>query len=68
MRFMYPFTFTKFNIQSSILYTFALTELLLYANLPCHNNKVVISLNLIKEKSLANAAYLPSFPSIPTPI
>jgi hypothetical protein len=41
--------------------------LLLYDNLPCHNNRIFSALNLSTEKSEAKAAYLPSFPSIPIP-
>ena len=45
----------------------AITEDLLYANLPCHKRRGLISLNFKIEKSLAKAAYFPSLPIIPTP-
>ncbi len=46
---------------------YAMIDDLLYANLPCHNNRGTKSLNRFIEKSDASAAYLPSFPIIPTP-
>ena len=45
----------------------AITAVLLYANLPCHNNNTARYLNFNIEKSLAKAAYFPSLPTIPTP-
>ena len=40
---------------------------LLYESLPCQSKMVLKCLNLVMEKSEARAAYLPSFPSIPSP-
>jgi hypothetical protein len=39
----------------------------LYDNRPCHNNKHFKCLNYNMEKSAARAAWLPYFPTIPTP-
>lgn len=39
----------------------------MYDNLPCHNKSRFKELNFKIEKSDANAAYLPSFPSTPIP-
>jgi hypothetical protein len=41
---------------------------LLYAFLPCHNKICLVYLNYFMEISEANAAWLPSFPTIPNPI
>jgi hypothetical protein len=46
---------------------YAITDVLLYANLPCQSNNTAKCLNLRIEKSLAKAACLPSLPTIPTP-
>ena len=46
----------------------AITEVFLYASLPCHKTNLVRCLNFNMEKSEANAACLPYFPTIPTPI
>ncbi|CAD8130722.1 unnamed protein product [Paramecium sonneborni] len=45
----------------------AITAVLIYTNLPCHNNKTAKCLNFSIEKSLAKAAYFPSLLIIPTP-
>jgi hypothetical protein len=44
-----------------------MTEDLLYAKRPCQRSRVATCLNLSIEKSEANAAYFPSFPTMPTP-
>ena len=44
-----------------------MTDVLLYANLPCHSSNGPMCLNLRIEKSDAKAAYIPSLPTIPTP-
>lgn len=40
---------------------------LLYESLPCHKRRGLTFLNFKMEKSAANAACLPYFPTIPTP-
>lgn len=46
----------------------AMTEVFLYASLPCHKTNRDKCLNFKIEKSEAKAACLPSLPTIPTPI